>query len=411
MKALARILLAAPLVLSASCGTPERALSPAGEPAARTFPAAMIERGANLAAVGNCVTCHTAHGGKPFAGGYPLKTPFGTVHGTNITPDAETGIGAWTLADFRRALREGLDPEGHHYYPAFPYAYFTHLTDEDIEALYAFVMTREPVRAKVPANTVLVPRVAVAVWNSRYLRPGPIAADTAHDAAWNRGHYLAEALAHCSECHTPRDKLGGEKRDQYLEGGEAGGWHAPALDHHSPSPVPWTAGALEAYLRTGLTEGHAISAGPMRGVVDNLGHASEVDVHAMAQYVASLERRGPLAFQSPPGRATQRGAELYAGACADCHDRGRMAEGGALQLKEAIAATLPSPRNLIHIVRDGIVPREDRSQPWMPAFKGALDDRDLAEVLAYVRAIGSAPPWDDVAAEIRSVEKEGEKER
>jgi mono/diheme cytochrome c family protein len=408
MKLLARILLvAAPLALSASCGAPEPAMR-AAEPVARNFPAADVQRGANLAALGNCVTCHTAHAGMPFAGGYPLKTPFGTVHGTNITPDAETGIGKWTLADFTRALREGLDPEGHHYYPAFPYAYFTHLDDADIAALYAFLMTREPVRATNPANTVLVPRAAVAVWNSRYLHRGPIEPDAAHDAAWNRGHYLAESLAHCSECHTPRDKLGGEKRDQYMEGGEAGGWHAPALDEHSPSPVAWTVPAMERYLRIGLTDDHAITAGPMRGVVDNLGHASVPDVHALAEYIVSMERRSP-APPGSPGGASRRGAELYAGSCADCHDRGRQAEGGALRLQEAIAVTLPTPRNLIHIVRDGIEPREDRSQPWMPAFKGSLSDEQMAELVAYVRTLGSAPPWDDVAGEIKAVEREGEK--
>jgi len=376
----------------------------------RAFSTSEIERGANLAAVGNCVTCHTARGGKPFAGGYALKTPFGTVHGTNITPDPETGIGAWSLADFTRAVREGLDPAGRHYYPAFPYAYFTHLTDEDISALYAFVMTREPVRATTPANTVLVPRAAVAVWNSRYLHPGSIQADPSHDDAWNRGRYLAESLAHCSECHTPRDKLGGEKRDQYLSGGEAGGWHAPALNEHSPSPVAWTAAAMEGYLRTGLVDDHAISAGPMRGVVDNLSHAVPEDVHALAQYVASLERKGARPAASVPARSTSRGAQLYAGACADCHDRGRAAEGGALPLAEAIATTLPTPKNLIHIVREGIVPREDRAQPWMPAFKGALTDQDLAELVGYVRTLGGAPPWNDVLAEVKATEKEGKPE-
>ncbi len=269
-------------------------------------------------------------------------------------------------------------------------------------------MTREPVRAKPPANSVLVPRAAVAVWNARYLQAGPIAGEAGHDAAWNRGHYLAEALAHCSECHTPRDKLGGEKRDQYLSGGEAGGWHAPALDAHSPSPVPWTVPAMEAYLRTGLVDEHAISAGPMRGVVDNLGHSSRSDVHALAQYVVSMERRGPAAAGATAG-ANRRGEELYAGACADCHERGRAAEGGALPLQQAIAVTLPTPRNLIYIVRDGITPREDRSQPWMPAFKGALTDEQMGELLAYVRTLGSRPPWDDIAAEIRTVEREGEK--
>jgi mono/diheme cytochrome c family protein len=404
---LARILpLSAALLLSASCGGPARVQSES-DTRARAFATSEVERGANLAAIGNCVTCHTARDGKPFAGGYPVKTPFGTVHGTNITPDPETGIGAWSLADFTRALREGLDPAGRHYYPAFPYAYFTHLTDEDISALYAFVMTREPVPATPPANTVMVPRLAVAVWNSRYLHPGRIQDDGSHDGAWNRGHYLAESLAHCSECHTPRDKLGGEKRDQYLSGGEAGGWHAPALNEHSPSPVPWTVAAMDGYLRTGLVDGHAISAGPMRGVVDNLSRASPNDVQALAQYVTWMERKGARTVADASPRATSRGAQLYAGACGDCHDRGRAAEGGALPLNEAIAATLPTPRNLIHIVREGIIPREDRAQPWMPAFRGALSDRDLAELVEYVRTLGGAAPWNDVPAEIRATEKEG----
>lgn len=399
--------LAVALALSASCGTPERVQSPS-DTGARAFSTAQVERGANLAAIGNCVTCHTARGGKPFAGGYPLETPFGTVHGTNITPDRETGIGSWTLADFTRALREGMSPEGHHYYPAFPYAYFTHLTDDDIAALYAFVMTREAVHATAPANTVLVPRLAVAAWNARYLHRGALAADASRDAGWNRGRYLAESVAHCSECHTPRDKLGGEKREQYLSGGEAGGWEAPALNEHSPSPVPWTQPAMEQYLRTGLVDEHAISAGPMRGVVENLSHARADDVNALARYVVSMERKGPDMANAARTTASARGERLYAGACGDCHDRGRSAEGGALALKDAIATALPTPKNLIHIVEEGITPREDRAQPWMPAFRGSFTDEDLADLLAYTRTLGGKPAWNDVRAQVRATRKEGE---
>ena len=394
------------LALSASCGSPGTVQS-ASHAAPRDFSTAEVERGANLAAIGNCVTCHTAHGGKPFAGGYPLETPFGTVHGTNITPDPETGIGAWSLADFTRALREGISPEGHHYYPAFPYAYFTHLSDEDIAALYAFVMTREPVRASVPANSVLVPRFAVGVWNARYLHRGALGPDASRSGAWNRGHYLAESLAHCSECHTPRDKLGGEKRDQYLSGGKAGGWEAPALNEHSPSPVPWTLDAMDKYLRTGLVEAHAISAGPMRGVVGNLAQAREGDVRALSEYVVSMERKGPDMDDRGAARATARGEQLYAGSCGECHDRGRAAEGGALVLKEAIAIALPTPKNLIHIVQDGITPREDHAQPWMPAFRGSFTDEDLAELVAYTRTLGGKAAWNDVLGEVRTASRGG----
>lgn len=376
-------------------------------PGPRTFPASDIAKGANLAALGNCVTCHTAPGGKPFAGGYALKTPFGTVHGTNITPDEATGIGRWSEEDFRRALREGLNPAGHHYYPAFPYAYFTHLTDEDIHALYAFVMTREAVHAETPANTVVVPRFAVAIWNARYLHPGPARSDPARDASWNRGAYLADSLAHCSDCHTPRDKLGGEKSAEYLSGGDVDGWHAPALNEHSPSPVPWNVEALETYLATGLADHHAISAGPMRGVVDNLGRASHGDVHALAVYIAGMERSSPHRARGSEAAdsSAQRGKQVYAGACADCHTRGRSADGGALPLEEAIALAIPTPSNLIHIVRDGIVPREDRAQPWMPAFRGALTDKQLVDLLAYLRTIDGVE-WNDLNEQVRKADKE-----
>lgn len=399
--------LALAMALVSSCVTTEPVKS-SSDTARRDFSTEQVARGANLAAIGNCATCHTARGGKPFAGGYPVKTPFGTVHGTNITPDRDTGIGNWSLADFTRALREGMSPEGRHYYPAFPYPYFTHLADDDVAALYAYVMTREPVHATVPTNSVVVPRLAVAAWNAKYLHRGTLSPEPSRNAGWNRGHYLAESLAHCSECHTPRDRLGGEKRAEYFSGGEAGGWEAPALNEHSPSPVAWTAEAMEQYLRTGLVDDHAISAGPMRAIVGNLAHAQAADVRALAQYVVSMERKGPGTANAGPSPASARGELLYAGACAECHGRGRSAEGGALPLKEAIAVALPTPKNLIHIVQDGIVPDEEGAQPWMPAFRGAFTDEELAELVAYTRTLGGKPAWHDVLAQVRAARREGE---
>lgn len=389
-----------------SCSLPAPAPIAAAQPV--SFDAAAVARGARLAAVGNCVSCHTAPGGKPYAGGYPLKTPFGTVHGTNITPDPDTGIGRWTLADFTRALREGLDPRGRHYYPAFPYDYFTRLSDEDVAALYAFVMTREPVRAQEPANHMLVPRIAVGIWKAKYFHPERFHPDPAHDPRWNRGAYLAEALAHCSACHTPRNALGAERRDRYMAGGEVDGWHAPALNRDSPSPRPWTRRALATYLSTGLVDDHAITAGPMAPVVRNLAHTTSDDVDALAAYVNSLMEgaRGSTAFAATqPSREHARGAALYAGSCADCHDRGRDAEGGALKLPLAIALTLPTPANLIHIVRDGIIPEEHGAQPWMPAYAGAFTSEQTAELVEYLRTLSGKPPWPNVAAEVRRIEE------
>jgi mono/diheme cytochrome c family protein len=377
--------------------------------APRAFDRAVVAQGALLAAMGNCMACHTAPGGKPYAGGFALKTPFGTVHGSNITPDPETGIGRWSEADFKRALREGLDPEGHHYYPAFPYEYFTRLRDEDLEALYAFVMTREPVRNTPPANTMLVPRFAVAFWKHKYFDRSPFKADPSQSAQWNRGAYLAEALAHCSACHTPRNKLGAEKRDQYMAGGDVDGWQAPALNDQSPSPVPWTAQALTVYLSTGLVDQHAITAGPMMSVVSGLGHVPIHEVRALAVYTASLDtraaKRPAVAAQGDPRLP---GAVVYAGACADCHDRGRDAEGGALQLPLAIALALPTPANLIHITREGIIPAEHEPRPWMPEFGSALTEEQITDLAAYLRSLSGRPPWQDVRAGVRRISRGSE---
>jgi mono/diheme cytochrome c family protein len=409
----ARISILAVASLAAACTLP--APSTSTEPPQRSFDRARVERGAALAAVGNCVTCHTAAGGKAFAGGYPLRTPFGTVHGSNITPDPNTGIGRWSEADFARAMREGVSPEGHHYYPAFPYDYFTRLGDDDIAALYAFVMTREPVRNTLPANAMLVPRFAVSIWKRMYFDRAPFKPDPARGPQWNRGAYLAESLAHCSACHTPRNKLGAEERDRYLSGGDVDGWHAPALNESSPSPVPWNEEALAAYLRTGLVDAHAIAAGPMEEVVMNLAHAPRDDLRALAAYIASYEARGKgeIGRQSPEALAASmesaaraapgRGATLYAGSCGDCHDRGRAAEGGALQLPLAIALSLPTPTNLIHIVRDGIVPGPHDARLWMPEFASALTDDELAQLVVYLRAMSGKSPWPDVPAEVRRV--------
>jgi mono/diheme cytochrome c family protein len=402
----------------ASCSS-YTAIAPVTPPTAVAFPPELIAKGAQLAAVGDCVTCHTAQDGKSYAGGFPLKTPFGTVYGTNLTPDAETGIGGWSAAAFARALHEGVDREGHHLYPAFPYDHFTKTTDEDSRALYTFIMTREPVRAEKPAATVIIPRPFVAIWNTLYVERGIFQPDPAKDARLSRGEYLAEGLGHCGGCHTPRNRLGAEKRDNRYAGGEVEGWHAPALGAASPSPVPWTADSLATYLRTGITDAHSLTAGPMAEVVRSLGRASEEDVRAIAFYIAALDTRpdeqrqaqATKALATPPrGRAasTDRGAVIYAGACADCHDRGRAAEGGALLLSLAIAPALPTPSNLIHIIREGIVPKEHEHAPWMPSFAGALTDDQLTDLVVYLRILAELPPWNDVADEVRAAAKEQE---
>ncbi|HEY4985740.1 MAG TPA: cytochrome c, partial [Bradyrhizobium sp.] len=218
-------------------------------PSPETFDQALVKRGRDLVAIGNCSTCHTRRGAKDFAGDLPIPTPFGTIYSSNITPDAETGIGRWSEAAFRRAMRSGVDREGRHLYPTFPYDHFTHVSDEDDRALYAYLMTRQPVRAQTRDNQLPFPldrRVTIAGWKLLFLRSAAFESDPTKSAEWNRGAYLVEGLAHCGACHTPRNVLGAERASARFAGGEADNWNAYAINAQSPAPVPWDGEALFA---------------------------------------------------------------------------------------------------------------------------------------------------------------------
>ena len=385
---------------------------------ASRFDAATIARGAQLAAVGNCGYCHTGPGYEPYAGGLGIVSPFGTVYSTNITPDRDTGIGAWSLDDFTRAMREGQDRRGRHLYPAFPYDHFTLLTDEDVGALYAFIMSRPAVNAQVPSNKLMFPinlRLSAAAWKLLFFKRQSFEPDASKSAEWNRGAYLVEGLAHCGACHTPRNIMGAEKKDEAFGGGEADGWVAPALNSTAPAAFPWTAERMEAYLRTGMEQKNGAAAGPMKYVVHDLSGASEQDVRAMAVYLASLDSR-PIEAREKRGEtlAAMRkqlpedsaGAQAYRGACAPCHGAAREL-AGALRLSNSTALLLGTPANLIRIVREGIKPAESENGPWMPAFGAAFTDAQLADLVVYLRErFSDQPPWKDVAGELKRVPRE-----
>jgi mono/diheme cytochrome c family protein len=394
-------------------------------PPRAAFDQALIDKGAQLARIGNCGICHTAAGGRPFAGARPLETPFGTIFSSNITPDVQTGIGAWSEAAFTRALRNGVDRSGRHLYPAFPYPHFTKLTDDDIKALYAFQMTREAVDARTPANKLPFPlniRFVVSGWNLLYLDRSGFRPDPRQSEAWNRGAYLVEALADCGGCHTPRNRLGAEKKDQNLGGGTSEGWDAPALNAASPAPVPWDADRLFVYLHQKFDDAHGTPAGLMAPVAHNLARVPEPDVRAIAAYVLSIAgppspaRQGraaeamaraqhPLAETVGEGQAGDVGAAVYAGACAQCHDGSR-----AVPLALSTSVAGPTPRNLIHILLEGIHQPDGEAGPLMPPFTGALTDLQIAAVINFVRAkFSGQPAWPDVEKQIRRIQQ-GDKE-
>src|SRR3984885_14400677 len=304
-------------------------------PLPSSFSADVVARGATLASVGYCSTCHSVKGGQLFAGGYAMKSPFGTLYSTNITPDRETGIGAWSKEAFRRAMREGVARDGSHLFPAFPYDHFTRLSDEDIHALYAFVMTQQPVHAENHPNEMPFPfgiRALQAGWKLLFFHPERFEPRDDRSPAWNRGAYLAEGLSHCSACHTPRGPLGEELTSRLYQGASVDGWFAPALTAANPAPVPWTSAELHDYLTTGASHYHGTAAGPMASVTQGLGALSAEDKQALVTYVEAIGDGDARAAHTASAvssaldvdaqdrsRMASAGGRLFVAACASCH--------------------------------------------------------------------------------------------
>jgi mono/diheme cytochrome c family protein len=392
----------------------------AGTPAVATdLPA--IQRGAELAAVGDCIVCHTAKGGKPFAGGLPIDTPFGTIYSTNITPDAQTGIGGWSLDAFTRAMRRGVSSDGHLLYPAFPYVHFTHMNSADIGAVYAFMMSRTPVQASAPANKLIFPlnfRPVVAVWNLLFLHPDtPVPMNRQQDAQLDRGRYLVDTLGHCAACHSPMNLLGAEKSGRAFEGGMIDSWDAPSLKTLLHAPTPWTRAQLTLYLRTGLASEHGAAAGPMLPVTRSLANASESDVEAMAAYVMSMQTAEPAPPLSPTAKeepaadaaSLQAGATLFQAACAACHAaHAPMATlGGRPWLSQSTAVNSESPRNVVRLMLDGLPPEGSTPGRLMPPFAGMLTNQQIADLAHYLRSqYSEQAPWPLTAADVAKYRKE-----
>lgn len=388
-------------------------------PAPQSFDPALVKRGRVLAAIGNCSDCHTAPGGKSFAGGRAVPTPFGAIYSSNITPDPDTGIGRWPEAAFQRAMRSGVDRAGHHLYPTFPYDHFTNVTGEDDRALYAFLMTRPAVRAPARANDLSFPfnqRFVVAGWKLLFLKKGTYQVDSTQSAEWNRGAYLVEGLAHCGACHTPRNALGAEKATASFSGGDVDNWHAYAINAQSRSPLPWTTDALFHYLRQGWDSDHGVARGPMAEVVANLSSVPEGDVRAIALYMTSVfgpptqdrlnqanaTRAEMKSSPARPALANAAGASIYAAACATCHESGRPLPYGGINLRLSTALSAPDPRNAANIILSGIRPVAGERSPIMPGFANSMTDDQISALLGYLRGrFSSQSAWTGVERIVR----------
>lgn len=392
------------------------AIAPVQLSAQSPYTPEVIERGRVLAGLGNCVHCHSSEGGAPLAGGRAVETPFGAVASTNITPDPEHGIGRWSFSAFQRAMREGIARDGRHLYPAFPYPSFTQASDDDLQALYAWLMAQPAVAQEVMPGELRFPfnlRPLMALWNAFYLRSGPIAADPARGALWNRGAYLVNGLGHCGACHTGRDALGAERRGSaYLGGAVLQGWEAPALGALSNAPVPWTEAQLARYLQRGHDPLHGMAGGSMAPVVRGLAQLPSDDARAIAHYLVSLQpdradgnAETLLAGSREQGAALRGPAQrLFESACGACHHDGDGPELVGLNQPLALNPNLHSarPDNLLRTILDGIQDPAFVEIGHMPAFRHALNDAQIAELAAYMRQrfAPRQPPWPDLPAAV-----------
>ncbi|SFW32717.1 c-type cytochrome [Nitrosovibrio sp. Nv17] len=373
----------------------ERAAAPAKAAGPRQ------RRGSYLARIGNCMGCHTAQGGRPYAGGRQLSTPFGTFVSSNLTPDDATGIGRWSEEDFWQALHEGRSRDGRLLYPAFPYTEYTRITRADSDALFAHLRSLAPVPQRNPPNRVDFPynlQPLLALWRLVYFTPGVFRPDPARSGEWNRGAYLVQGPGHCNACHAQRNPLGATAGEEALGGGQIMGsnWYAPSLTASGEAgSAGWPVEEIARLLTTGVSR-DATTSGPMADVVRHgLQHLTDADARAMAVYLQSLPETAPQARPVAPGAGEQarpwlaQGARLYEKHCRECHGaQGEGAPGVYPPLAGSRGASMTPPVNAIRSILNGGYPPSTAGNPrpyGMPPFAQLLNDEEVAMVLSYVR--------------------------
>lgn len=359
------------------------------------------ERGRYLALAGNCASCHTAPGGAYLGGGVVFRTAFGTIYSTNITPDNSTGIGSWSYSDFRNAMRHGIRPDGARLYPAFPYTFYTKMTDEDLSALFAYLRAVPSVQQTAPENDLTFPfnkRSLLAFWNLLYHDVGSFEPDPGQSHQWNRGAYLVEALAHCGACHSPRNWLGGLKSGRALSGGEymdsipGGGyraWSAPNLTTSERGLGLWRHDDLTRYLGTGQNA-FLETYGPMNEVIMNsTRHLNAPDLDAMATYLLTKPPFNPGPAKSAGDVTMGRGRTIYNLHCGTCHlPTGLGDPEMAPRLdRGSLVVAAENPASMINTILYG-PELPDNSNRWrtpMEEFQYLLDDEEVAAVATFVR--------------------------
>ncbi len=371
-----------------------------------------VEKGRYLATAGDCVACHTVpNAGKPFAGGRPIETPFGSITSANITPDNATGIGAWTDDQFDNAVRKGIRPDGSRLYPAMPFTSYTKMSRDDVMAIRAYLKTVEPVHHPVVADTLPFPfniRFGMRLWDALYFSPEEFKPDLQKPADWNRGAYLVEGPGHCTACHTPKSFLGGDKDGAHLQGSKLQGWFAPDITNDERAGLgTWSADDIVAYLKTGHNRVSAAT-GPMAEEIEHsTSKMRDDDLKAMAAYLKSVpghnENNAPVGPDDPMMMA---GQAIYRDQCSACHG---LDGKGIAQLFPSLADSSmvrsSNPATAIRLILRGarsVATDKEPTAPGMPSFGKQLKDDEIAAVLTYARNTWGHPaaavPASDVAS-------------
>jgi mono/diheme cytochrome c family protein len=397
--------------------------NPTGVPA-KLAQASLVEQGAYLARAADCMVCHTTQGGKEYAGGLGFKLPFGTLYSTNITPDKETGIGNYSDQDFLNAVHRGTRRDGARLYPAMPYTSYTYITDADALAIKAYLFSLAPVRAVPPANTLTFPfnqRWAMAFWSALFNPDTRFEPDTSKSPEWNRGAYLAEALAHCGECHTPRNLAFALNNRRKFGGALTAGWRAFNISSDKATGLgAWSDDDIFSYLSTGHAAGHGTASGPMGEAVDqSFSQLAPEDVRAMVAYLrsvpaiasadlpATLAPPAPASHKDGGGTPDPRGKMVFQGACVSCHGwTGESSISPFATLTGAWAVNDPSATNVAQIVISGTRRHTPQDAVSMPAFGSAYSDVEIAAVANYVTARFGSKPSRITAQDVAELRKQ-----
>lgn len=354
---------------------------------------ATIQRGRYLADAADCKSCHTVPGSnRPFAGGRPIETPFGTLVAPNITPDRDTGIGAWTDDEFDAAVRHGRTRNGSYLYPAMPFPYYSRMSRKDVEAIRTYLNTVTAVHNDVRGSQLPFPfniRAAMMVWDRLYFKPGEFQARTDKSAEWNRGAYLVQGPGHCGACHTPKTYLGGDESSDPLRGYALQGWFAPDITSGQGALADWSADDIATYLKTGHN-GHAAAAGLMGEVVDlSTSKMNDADLKAIAVYLKDISGSAQSNAATADHDVLAAGGAIYQDLCSACHAAdGKGVPNMFPDLAETATVSATDPTTVLRVILQGaqsVATDQEPTGPAMPAFGWQLNDGQVAAVASYIR--------------------------